>query len=369
MKTGEIQQFVMRYLETEQCQIIEKHPAYVTVKLSPSADRALTNRPYYWSFVERTGAAPETMTFTLVFDPDKAKDVLAAKYPQAGAASMPGAGAAGVYTANPSAAPGVPMPSGSQSQPGGGNGLPSVSASPAGSEPVPDGSAEQAQSSQPDSILGRYFGFVPTPVVSRMPRDDVTFGSRRLEQIFDAVKAKGKYVRLFEEPPQGHRSAPASLPYDSWLHANYLVEFACDMKRTELHSLAIRLSTGEIKEDFDELLDNVKLTPRLPANIHIIPDKMSLSHGSSVLERYLENRLKDYDHRWAEEAHDRLLEELERIRLYYESLIKAAEDDKKPDFEGQYRNRQAEIEWQYRPRVHISVINCGLFHFHTPQRP
>lgn len=301
MNAAQIRDFVMRYLEAEGCEIIEKHPAYVTVKLSPSADKDLTNRSYYWSFVERTGATPETVTYTFVFDPEK-----------------------------------QPPPA----------------------QPPP----AQPQQGQSDSILGRYFGFAPTAVSAKIPRDEVTYGSRRLEQIFAAVRAKGKYVRLFEEPPQHQRTAPVPLAYDTWFHANYKVELACDMKRSEIHSLAIRLSTGEIREHFHDLVVGKKLTPRLPSNVHIIPEKMSLSHGAGVLERFLENKLKGYDHQWAEEAHDRLLEELARIRVYYESLIKAAEPEKKNDIEAQYRNRQAEIEWQYQPRVHVSVINCGLFH-------
>jgi hypothetical protein len=338
----QIQRFVMRYLDAECCEIIEKHPAYVTVKLSPSADKDLTNRPYYWSFVERTGAVPETVTYTFVFDPEKANELLAAgNSPSHGRGTvMPGAALSG----------GV--------QPG-----------PARQGNSTAATLQQAQSGQPDTILGRYFGFVPTTVTARIPKDNVTYGSRRLEQIFAAVKAKGKYVKLFEEPPQGQRSSSASLAYDTWFHANYKVELACDMKRSEIHSLAIRLATGEIREQFHDLLIQKRLTPRLPANIHIIPDKMSLSHGAGVLERYLENKLKQYDHQWAEEAHDRLMEELARIRVYYEGLIKAVEPDKQPEIEAQYRNRHAEIEWQYQPRVNVSVINCGLFHLHSAYQP
>ncbi|MED4605369.1 YqhG family protein, partial [Paenibacillus validus] len=75
MNAQQIQSFVLRYLEAEQCEIMEKHPAYVTVKLSPSADRDLTHRPYYWSFVERTGVTPETMTCTFIFDPDAYREL------------------------------------------------------------------------------------------------------------------------------------------------------------------------------------------------------------------------------------------------------------------------------------------------------
>lgn len=71
MNRSQIENYVMRYLESTGCRILEKSPAHVKVRLSPEADKELTGRPYYWSFVERTGAEPETMTFVFVFDPEK----------------------------------------------------------------------------------------------------------------------------------------------------------------------------------------------------------------------------------------------------------------------------------------------------------
>lgn len=71
MSPQEVQEHMMTYLESTECQIIEKSPYHVTVKLSPQADRQLTGRPYYWGFVDRTGAEPETLSFTFVFDPER----------------------------------------------------------------------------------------------------------------------------------------------------------------------------------------------------------------------------------------------------------------------------------------------------------
>ena len=72
MNAEQVRSFVMRYLEASGCRILDESPAHATVKLSPEADKALTNRPYYWGFVERTGAEPETVTMMFVFDPDRA---------------------------------------------------------------------------------------------------------------------------------------------------------------------------------------------------------------------------------------------------------------------------------------------------------
>ena len=71
MKTFQAEQFVMRYLEASGCKILEKGDGYVTVKLSPEADKDLMNRSYYWSYVEQFGLEPVPAVLTLVFDPDR----------------------------------------------------------------------------------------------------------------------------------------------------------------------------------------------------------------------------------------------------------------------------------------------------------
>ncbi|MCZ8517969.1 MULTISPECIES: YqhG family protein [Paenibacillus] len=343
MNTEQIRSFVMRYLEAEQCEIQEKHPAYVTVKLSPSADQDLNHRPYYWSFVERTGVTPETMTCTFIFDPDTYREL------------HPPQGVPAAAMAAPPGMAGVPSP---------GSAAPQIQASGAASPAAPGPAGPQAPGSPPpqgDSILGRYFGFVPTSFTARVPRDEMTYGSRRLEQIFGAVRGKGRFVRLFEHyvPAQPHSS---TVPYESWFGVNYKVELACDMKRSEIHSIGIQLQTGQLREEFHEWISGRKMTPRLPAHVYVTPDKITLPRAVLFLEQHLEEKLAAYDHGWARDAQLRLSEELERIRGYYDSLLQSADPEKRPEIEAQYANRINEIEWQYRPRVHVSAINCGLFH-------
>jgi len=69
-----VRNYLEDYFKAHQCEILEKSPAHMTVKLSVEVDKDLTNRPYYWTFVERTGTPPETMTMTFIFDPDQAPD-------------------------------------------------------------------------------------------------------------------------------------------------------------------------------------------------------------------------------------------------------------------------------------------------------
>ncbi|MFC4777276.1 YqhG family protein [Paenibacillus sp. GCM10023252] len=303
-----IHKFVHRYLEATGCTIVEKSPAHFTVKLSPQADRQLTNRPYYWSFVDRTGAEPETMSYLLVIDKDK-------------------------YDA--------------------------AMEEPAKEEPPAD-----AQEAAAQSIIGRSLGYVHGSLntVRRIPREDLHFGSRKLEQLFDSSREGGSYVYLFQEPDRRAASPLSSVPYTAWLGVNMKVEFACDRKREEIHSFGVSLATGHCVEGFHEQLLGLKLTPRLPANVHLTKNGISYSKALAIMEGLLEKKLKTYDYSWAADAAARLQEELERVEGYFEPLLASALEENREPIQEQYTQRLAEIKWQYEPRVTASTINCGIFH-------
>lgn len=324
-----IESFVMRYLDSTGCQVAEKQDGYITVQLSPEADKDLMNRSYYWGFVERTGATPEPMIFTFVFDPES--------YATAAKPAAP----------KPPALPAVTAPGGAVTAPGDGSGPGTAAAPP-----------------QSDSILGRYFGAAAplTIGVGRTPNDVMAFGSRRMEQLFGVVKSRGRFVRLFEEPDPAALNPYASLGYSTWLCVNYKVEFVCDMKRDELHSLGIHLATGQIVEDFYERVKKRRLTPQIPAKIHLQPAPLPVFRAVAELENFLEAKVRTYDDTWSVEAWKRLKEEWSRIDSYFSELLQQVEPSRKAEVEEQYRAREQEIDWQYRPRIAVSVTNCGFFH-------
>ncbi|RAP78030.1 YqhG family protein [Paenibacillus montanisoli] len=307
MNERQIHKFVQRYLETTACQIIEKSPAHFQVKLSPRADRDLTNRPYYWSFVDRTGADPETMTMLFVTDKQK--------YDQTQAAE--------------------------ETKPAGG--------------PV----------SAADAALGRSFGYINGTALNtniRVPREDLYFGSRRLNQLFESARSGGNYLCLFQEPDKRSAHPLHSTAYSAWLGVNLKVEFACDMKREEIHSFGVSLATGQCVEQFHNRLLQHRMTPKLPPNVHTAKNALTLNKAAAIAEQTLERKLRTYDYSWAQAAAERLNEELATIGHYYEPLLESADDENKPLIAEQFERRQEEIRWQYEPRVTASAINCGIFY-------
>lgn len=314
----QVRKHVMDYLEATECSIIEVSPLHVTVKLSPRADRMLTDRPYYWGFVERTGVDPETLSFTFVFDPER-------------------------YDSQAVPEPIIPV------------------APVAGTPNTPSTNPE-------DSILARYFGIVPTlPRIGpgMIRREDIIYGSKRLRQIWSAARDEGKCLYLFENPGSRQRNTLFSAAYEPWLGVCYKVEMTCDLKREELHFIGISLTSGTIIDDFGTKLSSRELTPRLPENIHIQPFEMSVSTATDHLEAHLTSQLAELDYSWADQARERLRLELSIIDIYYVELLKEPDEEKRKGIEEQYNRRREETTWQYEPQIAVSAVTYGLFHLRS----
>jgi len=307
MSREQIRDFVMTYLETTECRFLEKSPYHVTVKLSPRADRDLTNRPYYWGFIERTGTEPETMTFSFIFDPERHRET--------------------------------------QEESGGG------------------------ETAQEDPLMSRHFGAVrPLPILgpNRVQREELHFGSPRLKQIFAAAKQGGRSVYLFEDPGPLQRETLVSAAYEPWLGVRFKLEFCCDMKREELHFIGVSLRTGQIADPFTARLAGKAFAPRVPENMHVMPSRLTLEQGLKALENRIGERLSRCDSAWADEARERLGEELTLIDAYYKDLLADPDEERKKAAAEQYEARRGEIRWQYEPRIVVSAIGSGIFHLRSP---
>lgn len=304
----DVQKYVLRYLEATESEILEKSSYHIKVKLSPQADKELTNRPFYWSFVERSNEKPETLSFCFIFDPVKYEQLKQEEEQQTTVVAV------------------------------------------------------TAEEKLADSILERTFG--PIKPIARITQEHLYYGSPRLSQIFSSTKQNGSFVCMFEEAKQLSSLHPLeSKPYTVWLGINYKIEYCCDKKREELYSLGISLVTGFITEQFYDQLLQKKLSPKLPSNVHIAKNALTYTKAVQLAEQYIERKLKQQDYTWAKEANERLEEELARIEHYYEPLLKQElEEEQLTKIKQQYEQRKDEIRWQFEPRIQATVINCGLFH-------
>lgn len=198
--------------------------------------------------------------------------------------------------------------------------------------------------------------------------EELRFGSPRLLQIFSSAAKHGRWTRLYEEPEAAVRKPVSAVP---WLGVNCNVQYICDRKRDEIHSLGVNLLTGQLEERFMARLKDRPLSPRLPPRVHVAPAVLSLAQAVNIIQNRITAHVRAQDERWVRDARARMAEEMDRIRQYYENLPPKRQDgrdesdaasasgfDKR---QAAYQKQLEETKWQYNPRVQVDVINAGLF--------
>lgn len=260
MNSAEIRDFVEQYLLAQECAIVVKDPAYLTTRLSIQVDKDIANRPYYWMFVERTGAEPQPMQLTFIFDEEKIDD----------------------------------------------------------------------------QVQGEL----------------IKFGCWRLHQIFHSAKQHGQFIRLYEEISPSS-STQGLIP---WLLLNYKISFISDQKKDLYYPIGFNLITGQILTHFDTVLTQVQLTPKIPDYHFTLRPIYSLSSATQHIEQHLRSFLTEQDQSWADKANQRLDEEIELMKSFFDST---SEEDMLL-----LGKKQEEID-RYRPKIEVSPINVGVVYLQT----
>lgn len=179
------------------------------------------------------------------------------------------------------------------------------------------------------------------------------FGAPRLHQIFQSTTRLGSYIRLFEKVT----SPGGSIPLHPWLCANFMVSYQCDMKKDQLHSIGLHLVSGTLVENFQEKLEKLELTPKIPDLCFNMTPLIKPQSGLKRIEQFIEQSISRQDHSWADSARQRWNEDLKLLDHFYEDL------DEKPDC---YHLEKEALRELYEPQINVSVQNGGIFYL-TPQ--
>ncbi|WP_010678051.1 YqhG family protein [Bacillus timonensis] len=258
MQQQEIVNFLEKYFVANHCDILERQTGHMTVQLTIDLDKQLMNRPFYWTYVEKTGGEPNPMKLTLITDRDQT----------------------------------------------------------------------------PDNVKG----------------DFIHFGAPRLHQIFESTKKLASYIRLYQHTQPGIQG---NTPLYPWLGLNIKVSYKCDRKRDILMSLGLQLINGIIIEDFQEKLEKLSLTPKIPDLTYTMSPLVKPQSGVNRLQQYVRGFVETQDHAWADEARKRWKEDLALLDSFYEGI------EEKPE---SYDIEKAALKEQYEPKVLVEIINGGLFY-------
>lgn len=180
--------------------------------------------------------------------------------------------------------------------------------------------------------------------------DFIHFGSPRLHQIFTLSKKLSRHIRLFEKIQISNGQAPLF----PWLCLNVNISYECDRKKDQLHSIGLNLINGTIMEDFYDMVQKVALTPKIPDYTFTLSPIIRYQSGIGRLKNHMQMKITQDNHSWAVDAMERWNKDLALLDHFYE--------DKMEEEQGSYEAEKEALRLQYEPRIHVRIINGGLFY-------
>ncbi|WLR43910.1 YqhG family protein [Bacillus carboniphilus] len=177
----------------------------------------------------------------------------------------------------------------------------------------------------------------------------IHFGSPRLEQMFNATKQLGRYIRMYETIQNKHEN----IPLQPWLNVNVVISYICDKKKQRSLSLGLNLINGIIVEEFFNQLHSISLTPKIPNFCFTTPGLIKPKSGLVRLQKYIEDNLRKESDTWAKEALQRWQQDLSLLEHFYEEV------DEKPE---EYQVEKKSLQKLYDPHIEVSVQNGGIFY-------
>lgn len=176
------------------------------------------------------------------------------------------------------------------------------------------------------------FAFNPDRMPDGVRAEHMHLGAARMQQIFDSTKKHGRFLCMYEQSPLalGGSGKRRSAPLVPWLALNLKLSLLCDKKRDILLYLGINLHNPRIVHDFTSFLFQLPLTPAIPDYFYTLDRRISIEQALEMAKKEVSSVLEKEDQKWAEEARERLTEELAILAAYYEELARReppAEDD------------------------------------------
>ena len=180
----------------------------------------------------------------------------------------------------------------------------------------------------------------------------VHFGSPRLHQIFASARELSPSIRLYE---QQHSQSGQTALYP-WIGLNVKVSYCSDWKRDYILSLGLNLVNGMIVKSFQESIEKLELTPKIPDYCYTLSPMIKPLSGLKRLEKIIESIIKEDDHSWAQDAHERWEADLQLLTQFYEDY------EGEEDLTEMYKIEKQALQEQYEPKIKVTIINGGLFY-------
>ncbi len=183
----------------------------------------------------------------------------------------------------------------------------------------------------------------------------IHFGSPRLHQIFQSTNKLAGYMRLYENVKKSLETGNA--PLHPWLGMNLKISYQCDHTRDVVLSVGLNLINGIIIDHFQEKLESLSLTPKIPDFCFTLSPIIKPKSAVARIKQTVISVVENDDHSWAEEARKRWNQDLSLLDHFYQDI------EEKPE---SYEVEKQALKEQFEPKVRVSIINGGVFYLTQP---
>lgn len=216
----------------------------------------------------------------------------------------------------------------------------------------------------------KQMGFTGDPRTLRMvtdpnhPDEDgemIHFGSPRLQQIMNHLKANERFTKLFEQVDTKSEhdlsdgsGTVAGIPLYPWLVLNMKISYQGKQKKDEIFSIGLHLLNGGMQTEMMELLKERSLQMGIGDYCYTISPIIKLQSGLKRIEAVVTDHIKKQNDDWANESKEALNEELQLLEHFYDGQDNLDTTNKQKEIN--------EIKRRFEPKIVMQIINGGIFY-------
>lgn len=152
---------------------------------------------------------------------------------------------------------------------------------------------------------------------------------------------------------------PANPSWVPWLLLNTMVSLRCDSVQQEWLSIGICLENGQIVERFFPAISRLPFHS-VPASTLLERATLDVTTAMRQAEQFLQRRVARHPTDWARQALHRLDQEQRQLQTYYQSILPDVQEDERALLEDEQQRKLEQLRERTEPKIELDIKQVAL---------
>ncbi|MFB5191127.1 YqhG family protein [Alicyclobacillus fastidiosus] len=181
----------------------------------------------------------------------------------------------------------------------------------------------------------------------------ITLGCFRMNKIVDSAINRGRFACV-----QPIHTAPSDILVP-WLVLNALIQFVTDSVEEKWMSIGVCLANRQPVFDFYDKIAGITMKT-VPANAILKHASLSVADGMAFAKSCIRQHIDTLPVDWAEEAVQRLEDDLSQLDTYYKSILPDHDEATQQDLIQEHKRKRAHLVTKSAPRTEVQITQAAL---------